>query len=189
MEEEKKTAGPKKPSPNLNHLAPMSLMRTERTRLFRQYNEETVYPPICSWWTSRVSPSAISSWMNVSASLYGKGREKCRNTYRVWGILRANSRAIEQEADCRHLLALALAKCVHQLFQLRRALDLEEDLVVVIGHLDVEVVVARGSCLGWGVGSRRFRHGDNERISESRTNAMAVESCSFANELSSKMDS
>lgn len=40
-------------------------------------------------------------------------------------------------------LALALAEGIHQLLELRGALDLEEDLVVVVGNLDVEVLGLR----------------------------------------------
>ena len=34
-------------------------------------------------------------------------------------------------------LPLTVAECVHQLFELRGSLDLEEDFVVAIGDLDV----------------------------------------------------
>lgn len=64
-------------------------------------------------------------------------------TYSVWGVLRTNSRTVEEEADGSLLLALTLTEGVHQLLQLGRALDLEEDLIVVVGDLDVEVL--RGS--------------------------------------------
>ena len=44
------------------------------------------------------------------------------------------------------MLALSLAECIHQLLQGCGSLDLEEDFVVVIGHLDVKVLDRGGSC-------------------------------------------
>lgn len=38
------------------------------------------------------------------------------------------------------MLSLALTECVHEFLQLGGALDLEEDLVVVICHLNVKVL-------------------------------------------------
>ena len=48
--------------------------------------------------------------------------------------------ALEEEPDRGGRLALALAEGRHELLELGAALDLEEDLVVVVGHLDVEVL-------------------------------------------------
>lgn len=43
---------------------------------------------------------------------------------------------------------MALAEGGHKLLELGRSLDLEEDLVVVVRHLDVEVLVAAGRGIG-----------------------------------------
>ena len=39
-----------------------------------------------------------------------------------------------------NVLALAVAEGVHELLELSRALDLEENLIVVVGDLDVQVL-------------------------------------------------
>lgn len=59
---------------------------------------------------------------------------------RVRGIRWLHSRAVKQESHRVEGLALALAKGRHELLELGAALDLEEDLVVVVGDLDVEVL-------------------------------------------------
>lgn len=70
-------------------------------------------------------------------------------TYGVRSVLGANSCTIEEEANSRRLLSLTLAEGVHQLLKLGRALDLEEDFVVVVRNLDVEVLCgSRGFLLG-----------------------------------------
>jgi hypothetical protein len=51
--------------------------------------------------------------------------------------------ALKDESNGSRGFALTVAKRVHQLFQLGRTLDLEEDLVVVVRHLDVEVLGVR----------------------------------------------
>ena len=53
--------------------------------------------------------------------------------------------AFEQEPDRRGVLALSLAEGVHKLLKLGRALNLEEDFVVVVRHLDVEVLDSAAS--------------------------------------------
>ena len=67
-------------------------------------------------------------------------------TYSVWGIFGSYTGAVEKEPNGGHLLSLTFAKSIHQLSQVGRALDLEEDFVVVIGHLDVKVLDRGGSC-------------------------------------------
>lgn len=57
-----------------------------------------------------------------------------------------DSRAIEKKSHGAGRLSLALAKGSHKLLKLCSALDLEEDLVVVVGNLDVEVLGV-GGCL------------------------------------------
>ena len=51
-----------------------------------------------------------------------------------------HSGAVEQEAHASEGLSLTLAEGVHELLQLGGALDLEEDLVVVVGNLDIQVL-------------------------------------------------
>lgn len=69
---------------------------------------------------------------------------------RVRCVFGAHAGTIEQETDGRQLLSLALAEGVHELFQLCCALDFEEDLVVIIGDLDVEVLNrGRGGGFAW----------------------------------------
>ena len=68
-------------------------------------------------------------------------------TYSVWGIFGSYTGAVEKEPNGGHLLSLTFAKSIHQLSQVGRALDLEEDFVVVIGDLDVEVL--NGSRFRW----------------------------------------
>lgn len=77
-------------------------------------------------------------------------------TYGVGGVGGLDARAVKQEAHGAEALALALAERSHQLLKLSRALDLEEDLVVVVGDLDVEVLGTGGGgfllghCVGRG---------------------------------------
>lgn len=59
---------------------------------------------------------------------------------RVWCVGRLDALPVEQEADLAKGLALAVAECVHELLQLCRSLDLEKDLVIVVRHLDIEVL-------------------------------------------------
>lgn len=56
-----------------------------------------------------------------------------------------NTGAIEQEADGVGSFALSVAEGFHELLQLCGALDLEEDLIVVVGDFDVEMFDAAGS--------------------------------------------
>lgn len=63
---------------------------------------------------------------------------------RVRGVSRLHTLTLEEETDRRHVLALALAKGVHELLKLGTALDLEEDLVVIICHLNIEVLSTSG---------------------------------------------
>lgn len=58
-------------------------------------------------------------------------------TYRFWVVGWVDSLTVEQEAHAGWGLALTLAEGVHELFQLGGTLDLEEDLIVVVGNLDV----------------------------------------------------
>lgn len=59
-----------------------------------------------------------------------------------------NALALEQKADGRHALALAFAKSIHELLKLRTTLNLEEDFIIVVGHLDVQVLGASSGGLG-----------------------------------------
>ena len=83
----------------------------------------------------------------------------CTHHLRVVG--RVDAGAVKEEAHAGEGLALTVAEGIHELLQLGCALDLEEDLVVVVGHLDVEVLGLLGSLvLVAGRGRRRRRrHG------------------------------
>ena len=70
----------------------------------------------------------------------GRHRAVKAKAYRIRCIGGLDSLAFEQEPNGLHAFALALAECRHELFKLRRALDLEKDLVVVVGDLDVQVL-------------------------------------------------
>lgn len=114
-----------------------------------------------------MSPSCISSCNCVSAlrplavckTVF---RAKLSSTHHLGVVGRVDSGAVEEEADASEGLALTLAEGVHELLQLGCALDLEEDLVVVVGHLDVEVLGLLGSLVlvGGGGRGRRRRHGE-----------------------------
>lgn len=82
-----------------------------------------------------------------------RSKRRGNKAYRVRGIRRLHSRAVKQEPHRVEGLALALAKGRHELLELGAALDLEEDLVVVVGDLDVEVlgVGGRGLAIAWGL--------------------------------------
>jgi len=54
-----------------------------------------------------------------------------------WVISRLDTATVEEEADRVWGFALSLAESIHQLLQLGGALDLEKDLIVVIGNFDV----------------------------------------------------
>lgn len=61
-------------------------------------------------------------------------------THSIWRVCAVDSHALEQEPHAAGRFALPIAECIHQLFQLRRSLDLEEDFVVVVRHFDVQVL-------------------------------------------------
>lgn len=63
-----------------------------------------------------------------------------RSAYRIGVVLRGYTLAIKEEAHTRDVLALAVAESVHELAECGGALDLEEDLVVIVRDLDVEVL-------------------------------------------------
>lgn len=72
-------------------------------------------------------------------------------THRFGVVRRVDALTIEEEADAGRRLALALTESIHELFQLGSPLDLEEDLIVVVGHLDVQVLTLRVVLLGGSV--------------------------------------
>ena len=65
--------------------------------------------------------------------------------YRIWAIRSLYATAVEQEADRIRGLALPLTEGIHKLLQGCGALDLEEDLIVVVGNFDVEMFADRGN--------------------------------------------
>jgi hypothetical protein len=60
--------------------------------------------------------------------------------YRIRAISILHTTTIEEEADGAASLALSITEGIHQLLEGRRALDLEEDLIVIIGDFDVESI-------------------------------------------------
>ena len=69
-------------------------------------------------------------------AIWGKESAHC---FRTVGRLYAT--AIEKEPDRCRSLSLSLTEGIHQLLEGSGTLDLEEDLVVVIGDLDVEMLI------------------------------------------------
>ncbi len=67
-------------------------------------------------------------------------------TYRIGTVCGVYSDTVEEESHSGWRLALTVAEGVHQFLQCRRALDLEENFVVVVGHFDIQVFR-----LSWGV--------------------------------------
>lgn len=79
----------------------------------------------------------MSSYSNVNMSFTTQLLPAMTHQF---GIIRGiHPLPIKQEPTALQRLALALAEGIHQLLQLRCALDLEEDFVVVVRHFDVEV--------------------------------------------------
>jgi hypothetical protein len=64
-------------------------------------------------------------------------------TYSFWTISWLDPAAIEQKPYARRWFPLAFAEGIHQFLQLRRALDFEKDLIVIVGDLYVQVFRAR----------------------------------------------
>jgi hypothetical protein len=71
-----------------------------------------------------------------------------RATHSLWVVGRVDSLTVEEESHTGRGFALTLAEGVHELLELGGALDFEVDLVVVVGHFDVQVLAALG-LLGW----------------------------------------
>jgi len=65
--------------------------------------------------------------------------------YRFGAIGWLDTRAIKEEADRCRSFALPLAESIHQLLQGGSSLDLEKDLIVVIGDFDVEMFALAGA--------------------------------------------
>ena len=66
--------------------------------------------------------------------------EHRERTYSVGRIARLYSGSVKEEPDGSGGLPLTFAKRVHQLLQLRGALDLEENLIVVVCNFDIEML-------------------------------------------------
>lgn len=65
----------------------------------------------------------------------------------IGGIGSLDPFSVEEKADGAGFLSVALAEDCHELLQLGRFLDLEHELVVIIGDLDVQVLGLRGCLL------------------------------------------
>jgi hypothetical protein len=68
-----------------------------------------------------------------------------------WRVRWLDARALKEKSARSDGLALAFAEGSHEFLELGGPLDLEEDLVVVIGNLDVEMLGVCGR-LGGGAG-------------------------------------
>ena len=103
----------------------------------------------------------VSNWLK-KCSLALIAGDHYSPTYRVWVVCSCYALTVEQESYARDVLSLAVAESVHELAKGSGALDLEEDLVVVVGDLDVEVLGLLGSLVlvGGGGRGRRCRHGE-----------------------------
>lgn len=64
------------------------------------------------------------------------------STYSIRAIGWRDTATIEEETDGSWSFALSLAEGIHQFLQGSGTLDLEEDLVVVVGNLDIQVLAA-----------------------------------------------
>jgi hypothetical protein len=62
------------------------------------------------------------------------------SAYRFWTVGGLYAATIKEEPDRSGRLALSLAEGIHQLLEGCGTLDLEEDLVVVVGNLNVEML-------------------------------------------------
>ena len=69
-------------------------------------------------------------------------------THSLWVVGRVDSLAVEEESHTGRGFALTLAEGIHELLELGGTLDLEIDLIVVVGDLNVQVLAALG--LLWG---------------------------------------
>ena len=65
-------------------------------------------------------------------------------TYRVGCVIGLNTLPLEQEPDRVHSFALALAKSRHEFVEFGTALNFEEDLIIVIGNFDVQMLAING---------------------------------------------
>lgn len=66
--------------------------------------------------------------------------EGSNQTYCVRRVLRSHSGAVKKKTDGGGLFSLPFTEGIHKLLKLCRPLDLEENLIVVIGDLDVEML-------------------------------------------------
>ena len=64
-------------------------------------------------------------------------KSRRRIAYRFWTVCSLYTTAIEEEADGVGSLALSLTEGIHELLQGSGSLDLKEDLIIVVGNLDV----------------------------------------------------
>jgi hypothetical protein len=81
----------------------------------------------------------MSSYNPQSAYIHSTTTYTDIITHIVWSVWRIHPLPIEEKATGLDRLALPFAEGIHELLQLRRPLDLEEDFVVVVGDFDVDV--------------------------------------------------
>lgn len=61
-------------------------------------------------------------------------------TYRLRTIRRPNSGTLKEETNRVWRLSLPLTEGIHEFLQLRSPLNLEEHLIIVVGHFDIQVL-------------------------------------------------
>jgi len=86
----------------------------------------------------------VELWARVRCGSKDGGGDIKATTHSLWVIGGVDSLTIEEESHAGGSLALTVAEGIHELLELGGALDLEVDLVVVIGDLDVKVLAALG---------------------------------------------
>lgn len=69
-----------------------------------------------------------------------ESENKKASTYSIRAVSWSDTTTIEEESDGCGGLSLSLAEGIHQFLQGGGTLDLKEDLVVVVGDLDVEML-------------------------------------------------
>jgi len=67
-----------------------------------------------------------------------------KETYSIWAIGRLDTGTIKEESNRLSRFPLALTEGIHELLELGGALDLEEDLVVIVCDFNVEVLADLG---------------------------------------------
>jgi len=79
----------------------------------------------------------------VSRDIGGEGSGGNEKTDRIWSVRLLDALPLEEKADRLDVLALSFAEGGHELLELGRPLDLEENLVIVVGDFYVQMFTTR----------------------------------------------